>query len=90
MSFDSLIALVVLYYFCVGLANATAASHTARWMLILAVLAITMVGSFQLMTHHHLFLAKSLLNVLAVPGFFYGLMLYSSMLLKTENSQQLS
>lgn len=73
-AFDAVIALVVLYFFFEGLADGTVSSFNAGlWFLILAGLAVVLGGSLLLKSHQHLWLAKGLLWVLAIPGLLFGL-----------------
>jgi hypothetical protein len=71
---DCLVALVILYFFFIGLADGSVSSfNMGLWLLILAVLAGVLIGGFQLMKHGHLLAAKLVLCILAVPGLLYGI-----------------
>jgi hypothetical protein len=71
---DALTSIVVLYYFFVGLADGTVSSfNMGLWFLILAALAVSMLGSIWLRSHQHPALAIALLCLLAIPAFLYGL-----------------
>ena len=73
--FDALISLVVLYFFMVGLSDGSvSASNMSLWLVILLIIAAVMGGSLWLKTDH-MVLAKVILILMALPGFFYGLFL---------------
>ena len=72
--FDALIALVVLYFFFIGLADGSVSSNNlGLWTLLLIALAAIMFGSIWLQNHQYIASAKGLLCVLAVPGLLAGL-----------------
>jgi hypothetical protein len=78
--FDALIALVFLYFFAIGLADGSVSSfNMGLWLLILAVLAAVLLGSWQLVRHNQFVVAKIVLSVIAIPGFLYGLMVLMMM-----------
>jgi hypothetical protein len=69
---DAIAAIVVLYFFIIGLADGTVSSFNGGlWFLILAVLATVMFGSLWLKSNQHPSLAIALLLVLAIPAFLY-------------------
>lgn len=71
---DAVVALVILYFFFIGLADGSVSSfNMGLWLVILAVVAGVLFGGFQLMTHRHLLAAKLVLGILAVPGLVYGI-----------------
>jgi hypothetical protein len=79
----ALVALVVLYFFFIGLADGTvSAPNLGLWFGILAVVAGVMLGSLWLKSHGHLGWAKALLCILAVPGGLYGLFVLFIMVAK--------
>lgn len=81
--FDALIALVILYFFFVGLADGSvSSSNMGMWMGTLLVLAAIMGGSLWLKEHSHLVIAKVILLVLAVPGFLYLLFILFAIIAK--------
>ena len=70
--FDAIIAIVVLYFFFIGLADGSVSSFNSRlWMGLLAVVAGVLLGSLWLKSANNLLAAKSVLCILAVPGFLY-------------------
>jgi hypothetical protein len=70
--FDSIITLVVLYFFFVGLNDGSvSSSNMVLWLGILLLLAAIMGGSLWLKAHNHLALAKTILWLMAIPGLFY-------------------
>ena len=70
--FDACIALVVLYFFFIGLGDGSVSSfNMGLWGLMLGGLAAIMLGSLWLKGQEKLVLAKVLLAILAVPGFPY-------------------
>jgi hypothetical protein len=80
---DAIIALVVLYFFFVGLADGSVSSfNMGIWVIMMLAVAGILFGGFMLMKYQYLFAAKLVLSILAVPGFLYGLMLLSMMGIK--------
>jgi hypothetical protein len=74
--FDALIALVVLYFFFIGLADGSVSSfNMGLWMLLLAAVAAVLLGSLWLKSLGQLGWAKAVLSILALPGFLYLLFL---------------
>lgn len=70
--FDALIALVVLYFFFIGLADGSVSSfNMGLWLFLLAAVAAILLGSLWLKSHDRTGLAKGVLCILAVPGFLY-------------------
>lgn len=70
--FDVLIALVVLYFFFIGLADGSVSSfNIGIWMLLLIGLAVVVLGSLALQSFGYVLLAKILLSLLAIPGLLY-------------------
>lgn len=81
--FDALIALVVVYYFFVGLLDGSVSSYNALiWVILLIVVALVMLGSLWLKSVNQLLIAKILLWVFAIPG-IVGI-LYVLMILITK------
>ncbi|WP_338875758.1 osmoprotectant transporter permease [Spirosoma sp. SC4-14] len=73
-AFDAIIALIIFYFFFIGLADGTVSSFNAGlWFFILAAVGVIMIGSYWLQTHQYGLWAKVLLSVLAIPGALYGL-----------------
>lgn len=67
--FDALIALVVVYYFFMGLLDGSVSSYNALiWAILLIVVALVMLGSLWLKSINQLLIAKILLWVFATPG----------------------
>lgn len=68
--FDAIIALVVLYFFFIGLGDGSVSSfNMGLWLMMLAAVAAILFGSLWLQSHNRLSLAKGILSILAVPGF---------------------
>jgi vacuolar-type H+-ATPase subunit I/STV1 len=73
---DVVIAIIVLYFFLVGLADGSVSSfNIGLWLLILLGLGSILGGSLWLKTAGHPTLAMVLLLILAIPGLLYGLFL---------------
>ena len=70
--FDAIIALVVIYFFFIGLADGSVSSfNMGLWLVILLVLAVLMLGSLWLKSHERIGLAKIFLSFLVVPAMLY-------------------
>lgn len=81
--FDGLIALVVLYFFIVGLMDGSVSSfNMGLWAAVLAALAAIMGGSLLLRSAGHPVIAAILLAIMALPGFLTGLFFLLMILLK--------
>lgn len=79
--FDAFVALIVLYFFFIGLGDGTvSSSNGGLWSMLLLGLAVILFGSQWLRSHGHPVMAMSLLAVLAVPAFFYLLIIAISVL----------
>jgi len=73
-AFDALAAMIVLYFFVVGLADGTVSSRNmGLWMGIDGGLAIILLGSIWLKHQQHTALAILLLLVLALPAILFVL-----------------
>jgi hypothetical protein len=71
---DVVIAIIVLYFFLVGLADGSVSSfNIGLWLFILLGLGSILGGSLWLKTAGHPILAMVLLLILAIPGLLYGL-----------------
>jgi hypothetical protein len=74
--FDAIVALVVVYFFLVGLADGSVSAFNAGlWSVLLLVVAVTVGGSLRLRRAGRKRLAWLLLAVLGLPGFAYALFL---------------
>ncbi len=74
--FDAVIALVVLFFFCWGIADGTVSSfNIGIWLLLLAFVAGVLLGSLWLRARQRPGLANGVLSILALPGLFYLLFL---------------
>lgn len=74
--FDALIALVLLYFFFVGLADGSVSSFNIRlWLITLLGLAGIMGGSLCCRAAGRSGLAAAILLILAIPGVLYVLFL---------------
>lgn len=75
-TFDAIIALIALYFFITGISDGSVGAFNIKiWIFLLLGLAIILGGSYWCFTHDRLKLAKSLLYILAIPGFLYLLFL---------------
>jgi hypothetical protein len=80
--FDALIALVVLYFFFIGLADGSVSSfNIGLWLLILLAVGGVVLGSLWLRSLGHNGAAKSVLSILAVPGLLLLLFFLSLLIL---------
>ena len=78
--FNTLMALVPLYFFFVGIGDGTVSSRNIMmWLLILLAVAIVVGGSLLLKSMNQMTLAKGILIVAAIPGIlaiiFYGIVI---------------
>jgi hypothetical protein len=81
--FDSLVALVALYFFVVGLADGSVSSfNILLWLALLAGIATILGGSLLLNSRGHRGPANALLSVLAFPGFCFALFLLLVLILQ--------
>lgn len=70
--FDCIMALVILYFFIIGLVDGSISSaNLGLWFIILFLVAGIMGGSLVLKTNGHLTTATIVLSLLALPGFIY-------------------
>jgi hypothetical protein len=68
------VALVVFYFFFVGLADGSVSSfNIGLWLAILAIIVAVMGGGWALSVKGHRGVASAVLAILAIPGLFYGL-----------------
>jgi hypothetical protein len=66
---DALAALIVLYFFFVGLSDGTVTSRNARlWAVFILVLAGVLGGSYYFFSHGQLRVAYIVLSLLAIPA----------------------
>lgn len=73
---DALVALVVLYFFFLGLADGSVSSFNAGiWSVLLLMVAGVIAGGLWLRAAGHRRAAHALLLVLALPGIVYALFL---------------
>lgn len=80
--FDALIALVVLYFFFIGLADGSVSSfNIGLWLLILLAVGGVVLGSLGLRSADHSGAAKGVLLILALPGLMFLLFFLSVLLL---------
>ena len=72
--FDAIIALVVFYFFFVGLGDGSITSQNmALWLVLIAGVAVVVAGGWWLYSVHRYLPAKTLLWVLALPGLVFVL-----------------
>lgn len=73
-SVDALIALILIYFFLIGLADGSVSSfNLGLWGAILLVAAAVLSGGLLLRGTGHLGAANSVVLAIAVPGFLVGL-----------------
>lgn len=73
-SIDAVIALVLLYFFFVGLGDGSVSSfNILLWLGILGGTAAILVSGLLLKANSRLWFANGVLLILAAPGFLYGL-----------------
>ena len=69
---DAVTTLIVLYFFVVGIGDNTINSWNAGiWMLLLGIIAVVMLGSIWLRTHHYNIPANLLLLVMLIPALLF-------------------
>jgi hypothetical protein len=72
--FDALLALVILYFFVIGMADGSVSTdNMSLWLGILMGLAVVLGGGWILSARGQRAAAIVLLMILAMPGFLYGL-----------------
>ena len=80
---DTLIALVFLFFFFWGLADGTVSSfNIALWLGVITGLAVVVGGSLWLRSTGRLALAVALLLVLALPGVLFALFFLAVLVLQ--------
>ncbi len=66
---DALAALIVLYFFFIGLADGTVSSRNAGlWLVMLLALTGVLGGSYYFFSHDQLRIAYIILSLLAIPA----------------------
>lgn len=74
--FDLVVALIVFYFFIIGLADGSVSSYNSGlWAGILVALAAILGGSILLKSAGHLKIANALLCLMAIPSLLFGLFL---------------
>ncbi|MDH4182534.1 MAG: osmoprotectant transporter permease [Betaproteobacteria bacterium] len=74
IGFDSLVALVFLYFFVVGVGDGSVSSfNIVLWLGILALLAAVLIGGYKLHEAGRTKLALGVLAIVALPGLAYVL-----------------
>ena len=80
---DSIIGAIALYFFDLGLSDGSVSSFNgALWAGILGSITAILIGGPLLRSIGHKYLANTLLLVLALPGFLYGLFFLSLIILQ--------
>lgn len=78
---DAMAALIVLYFFFVGISDGTVSvTNIGLWTLIVGAVVIIMLGSIWLRHHGHNGLGVALLCVLALPALFYLIYIVAAIL----------
>lgn len=73
-AFDVIVALIILYFFVIGLADGSVSDFNGGlWAAILVALAAILGGGFALNASGHRAAAVVTLMILAVPALLYGL-----------------
>lgn len=71
---NAIVAIIILYFFSVGLADGTvSARNMSLWFFLTLALAGILWGSIWLRGHGHSTLAMALLLSLAIPALLFGL-----------------
>jgi hypothetical protein len=74
LGIDLLVALVVVYFFVIGLADGSVSSfNMSLWLGLLAAVAAAVGGGWVLNANGRRGLAITLLSILALPGVIYAL-----------------
>ena len=82
-SIDAIIALVVVVFFLIGIADGSVSSfNMALWLGMLIALAGILLGSHSLQRAGRTNLATGLLMTLAIPGVLFGLLLLAALILQ--------
>ncbi len=82
---DALIAVIVVVFFFLGLADGSASSfNSGIWAAILAALAVILAGSYWLKVIGSPVFGTMLLLVLGIPGVLYGLFLFLAVVTKAR------
>ncbi|MBC7572267.1 MAG: osmoprotectant transporter permease [Spirosoma sp.] len=82
---NALIALVLAFFFFVGLGDGTVSSYNIiLWLVLLIGLAALLLSGYWLFTHQYTIAANILMALLAVPGVLYGL--FMLLMLSGNNS----
>ena len=72
--FDAIVALIIFYFFFVGIGDGTVSGfNIIAWLIILGALTGILWGSIWLKSHNYSVLAFITLLVLAVPAFLFAL-----------------
>jgi uncharacterized membrane protein len=78
---DAVASLIIIYFFIEGLGDNTVSRRNADiWMLLLGSIAVIMLGSIWLRTHHYNVPANLLLLVILIPGLLVLLYLLIALL----------
>jgi hypothetical protein len=73
-AFDALIALVIVYFFVIGLADGSVSSfNMGLWLGLLALTAAVLAGGWMLSARGRRAAAIAVLMILFVPGLLYAL-----------------
>ena len=69
---DAIAALIILYFFVIGLGDGTVSERNAGlWLLIVLGLGAILIGSVILKNNHHTGLGIVVLLILGIPAFLY-------------------
>ncbi|HEX4882905.1 MAG TPA: osmoprotectant transporter permease [Casimicrobiaceae bacterium] len=83
LGIDALVALVVLCFFVIGIADGSVSSfNIVLWLVILGVLAAVLGGGFALHRQGRNKAALAVLAIVAIPGLLYGLFVLSILILQ--------
>ena len=80
---DAAVALTVLAFFFIGLADGTVSSFNIHlWVLMLAAVAAVTGGGWMLNAKGQRRAAITVLSALAIPGFLFGLLILAAVVLQ--------
>lgn len=83
LAIDAAVALVVLYFFMIGLADGSVSSfNIVLWLGLIGGVAAVLGGGWMLNAKDHRAAAKGVLAILAVPGFLFGLFVLAMIVLQ--------
>jgi high-affinity Fe2+/Pb2+ permease len=80
---DALVALVVAYFFVVGIADSSVSSfNITLWLGMLAIVAAVLGGGWMLNKSGQRAAANTVLAILAIPGLLFGVFILAAIILQ--------